>query len=551
MSASEPASFQTRSLAGRLRAGEPLRALFVKMPAPAEVELAGHAGFDAVILDTEHGPDSGEALEHHLRAADAARISALVRVPGADAEAILAALDGGAVGVVVPHVSTAATARAIVAAAHYPPLGERGLALTTRAGRYGRARLADHLQRAERDTVVVVQIEDSHAIPRAREILAVDGVDAVLIGATDLSISLGHPGAPEHPEVQRAIDTIVAAAVETKSIAGTVVADPDASRAWQTRGGRLSVFVSTQLVGAAFATALDSNQGPSVATRPPSTAPLVLLPGMLCTPALWDKVAATLVGRHAHTVRPGRIDLDDTIAEMAETVLVTAPPRFAIAGHSLGGIVALEVVRRAPHRVRALAILNASARPPSPAQLAAWSDQKAQIDAGGFAKLAGELASANLPRHRRDDAELVNRAVTMSREVGRPGFERQLAAQATRPDSRPSLRTITCPVLVVSGADDEISPPSLQDELATAIPGSKLMSIRPAGTCPLSKRPLRWPRRSNSGSAICDHETEARSGATRIATTERLSAVPSRTVVSRQSAHDESTLPQLLEHARR
>lgn len=469
-----------RSPAVRMRAGESLRALLVKMPAPAEVELAGHAGFDAVILDTEHGPGGGEALEHHLRAADAARIPALVRVPGSDPAPIQAALDGGAVGVVVPHVGHEGTARAIVAAARYPPRGQRGLALTTRAGRYGRARIDDHLDHAEHETLVLVQIEDRDAIPRAREILAVDGVDAVLIGAADLSISLGHPGAPEHPEVQRAIAAISSAASETGTFAATVVADLDASRAWEACGGRLSVFVSTQLVRAAFSHALGSRDRPGAAKRRASRAPLVLLPGMLGSPALWEEVAATLVGR-GHTVRPARIDLDDTIADMAQTVLVTAPPRFAVAGHSLGAIVALEIVRQAPHRVSALALLNANARPPSPAQLAAWSDQRAQVCAGGFAGVAGDLASANLPADRRDDPELVARVVAMSREIGRSGFVRQLAAQATRPDSRPSLPAITCPVLIVSGADDGVCPPCLQHELASAIAGSKLVSIPSCG----------------------------------------------------------------------
>lgn len=230
-----------------------------------------------------------------------------------------------------------------------------------------------------------------------------------------------------------------------------------------------------------MANALGSRHPPDAARRSRSTVPLVLLPGMLGTPALWEEVAATLVERHRRVVRPARIDLDDTIGEMAETVLVTAPPRFAIAGHSLGGIVALEIVRRAPHRVAALALLNTSARPPSPAQIASWSDQRARLSGGGFVEVAHELASANLPPHRRDDSKLVERVVTMSRELGRSGFERQLAAQASRPDSRASLHLITCPVLVVSGADDDVCPPSLQEELASGIPGSSLLTIPSCG----------------------------------------------------------------------
>src|SRR5690348_10268232 len=123
----------------RLAAGEPLTGLIVKMPAPAQVEAAGHAGFDFVLLDTEHGPGDGLALEEHLRAA---AIPVLVRVRSPDA--ILGALDAGAAGVVVPHVLDPAGAEAAVAAAHYPPRGRRGIALSTRAGGYGTVSLDEH-----------------------------------------------------------------------------------------------------------------------------------------------------------------------------------------------------------------------------------------------------------------------------------------------------------------------------------------------------------------------------------------------------------------------
>src|SRR4051794_22407873 len=111
------------------------------MPAAAPVEIAGHTRFGFVVLDTEHGPTEG--LHEHLRAA---AIPALVRVPLV--EGILAALDAGATGVVVPHVLDAAGAEAAVAAAHYPPRGRRGIALSTRAGRYGAVSLDEHLRRA-------------------------------------------------------------------------------------------------------------------------------------------------------------------------------------------------------------------------------------------------------------------------------------------------------------------------------------------------------------------------------------------------------------------
>jgi 4-hydroxy-2-oxoheptanedioate aldolase len=137
-------------LAGRLAAHEPLTALLVKMPCAREIESAGHTGFDLVVIDTEHGPGGGFELEHHLRAADAAGLPALVRVPSADPAGIGAVLDAGATGVVVPHVLDARGAAGVVAAAHYPPRGRRGFALSTRAGGYGAAGWHEHLERAAR-----------------------------------------------------------------------------------------------------------------------------------------------------------------------------------------------------------------------------------------------------------------------------------------------------------------------------------------------------------------------------------------------------------------
>src|SRR4051794_32592091 len=153
------------------------------MPAAAPVEIAGHTRFGFVVLDTEHGPTEG--LHEHLRAA---AIPALVRVPLV--EGILAALDAGATGVVVPHVLDAAGAEAAVAAAHYPPRGRRGFATSTRAGRYGAVPRDEHLRRAAEQTCVIVQIEDAEAVAVADAILAVPGVSGVLIGAADLAVSL-------------------------------------------------------------------------------------------------------------------------------------------------------------------------------------------------------------------------------------------------------------------------------------------------------------------------------------------------------------------------
>ena len=476
------------SLAERLRGRRQLRLVFSKMPAPAEIEAAGYAGFDGVIIDTEHGPAAAAELEHHLRAADAVGLAALVRVPSAEPGAILAALDAGATGVIVPHITDPEGARAVVAAAHYPPSGQRGLALTTRAGRYGTAAIDEHLRRAARETLVIVQLEDAEAVPRAAEILAVDGVDAVLIGSTDLSISLGHPGDPDHPEVLAAIDAICEAAAAATVPVAAVVGTPAQAAAWFERGGQVAIFVATQLVRDALAAAAAPGSGTAVAGsesfaagdgRAARTPPLVLLAGMLGTAALWAD-AVTVLG-DVTTVYTPRIDLDDQIEEMADSVLAAAPAKFALAGHSLGAIVALAVARRAPERVLCLALLNASARPANDDQLAAWAGIEARVATVGFAAFAQEFARANLPDHRRAEPELVERVADMAMTVGPRGLARQLEAQRARPDSRPGLAQITCPAIVVCGAADDVCPAVLQEELAAGIPGAQLVQLPACG----------------------------------------------------------------------
>ena len=434
------------TLAARLAGGEALTGLIAKMPCAAQVESAGHAGFDFIVLDTEHGPGGGFALEEHLRAS---AIPALVRVPGPDA--ILAALDAGATGIVVPHVLDAAGAEAVVAAAHYPPRGRRGIALSTRAGRYGAVSLDDHLRRAAEETCVIVQIEDREALEHADAILAVPGVTGVLIGAADLALSLGRP---PQAQLDAAIDGVIAAAARAGVAAMTVVS------AAAERRTPIVLFVATNLIHDAFA-------GAVAGTRPTGPETLVLLPGMLGEAALWDAVAPSLA-EHA-ALRFARIDLDDTIEDMAAGVLASAPERFALAGHSLGAIVALEVLRQAPERVTRLALLNASARPANDAQLETW----AAMRDGEFGTVAHQFALAN-----GGPPETVE---AMAHAVGPRGLRRQLAAQAARPDSRPSLSSIRVPTLVLTGAEDQICPAELQEELAAGIPGARHAVIEDAG----------------------------------------------------------------------
>jgi pimeloyl-ACP methyl ester carboxylesterase len=272
---------------------------------------------------------------------------------------------------------------------------------------------------------------------------------------------------PLHADVDDAVSAILRAAAATGCAALVVASTGEEAAAWRARGVSGLIAVSTALVHSALFSAVRA-LAPDRA--PPGPVPLLLLPGMLGDETLWSEVVVHLDGRVP--VESARIDLDDSVPEMADTVLATAPPLFALAGHSLGGIVALEIVRRAPGRVARLALLNSSARPAAPAQHEAWAAMRTRTETGAFADVAVEFARACLPAARRSDPALVGRGEAMAARVGPLGLLRQLAAQATRPDSGPSLVAIDVPVLVVSGADDEVAPPVLQEELAASLRGA-------------------------------------------------------------------------------
>lgn len=174
----------------RLTAREPLVGCFVKTPHPTVVEILGALGLDFLVLDGEHSPFDRSTTDACLLAARAAQVAVLVRVPDDRPATILAALDSGAAGVVVPHVTTAAQARALADAVRYVP-GGRGIAGTTRAGNYGLKPLAEHRRAAAEEVVLVCQIEDREGVEHHAAIAAVDGVDALFVGRADLSLSCG------------------------------------------------------------------------------------------------------------------------------------------------------------------------------------------------------------------------------------------------------------------------------------------------------------------------------------------------------------------------
>ena len=192
------------------------------IPSPQIVEMLGKLGFDWVLIDGEHGTLSPESMELMIMAAEASGLTPIVRPASSSPEAILHALDRGALGIQVPHVNTAGEARRVVQAARYHPLGSRGLAAGTRAGNYGFGlALSDYAQQANRETLVCIQLEEVEALRNLDEILQVDGVDVFFIGPSDLSQSMGYPGRTDAPEVQAAMTAAFAAIAAAGRVPGS------------------------------------------------------------------------------------------------------------------------------------------------------------------------------------------------------------------------------------------------------------------------------------------------------------------------------------------
>jgi staphyloferrin B biosynthesis citrate synthase len=197
-----------RSFRERLHAREPMLGTFVKTPGAHNTEIIGGLGYDFVVLDAEHAPWDRGTLDTGLLAAKAVGTAGIVRIGRPDATSILSVLDDGAVGVMVPHVDSAAKARDIVAWSHYKG-GSRGLGIG-RGGEYG-ARGADHMPFADRTTTVIAMIEDRQALDVVDDIASVPGIDCLFLGRGDLGVSLSNATGAA-PTLKQAVETVAAAA---------------------------------------------------------------------------------------------------------------------------------------------------------------------------------------------------------------------------------------------------------------------------------------------------------------------------------------------------
>jgi 2-dehydro-3-deoxyglucarate aldolase/4-hydroxy-2-oxoheptanedioate aldolase len=217
----------------RVRRRETVIGPILTVPSPAIAEVFAQAGCDWIWIDLEHAPTSLDQAGQMIRAVGG-RAATVIRVPWNDAVHIKQALDLGCDGVVVPQVRSADEARQAVASAKYPPAGVRSVGIA-RAQAYGMS-LADYVRTANEEIAVLVQIEHIDALPHLADILAVPGVDAVIVGPYDLSASLGRPGEVGHPDVVAAVDAVAAACRERQVAWGAFAADAAGIQPHQARG---------------------------------------------------------------------------------------------------------------------------------------------------------------------------------------------------------------------------------------------------------------------------------------------------------------------------
>jgi 4-hydroxy-2-oxoheptanedioate aldolase len=197
-------------------------------------EIIGGAGFDWIVIDTEHAPNELPAVLAQLQVLAGGTASGVVRPAWNDPVLFKRVLDVGALSLVVPFVQNAEEARRAVAATRYPPHGIRGVALATRASRYGRVQ--DYAVRASDELCVLVQLETRQALGNLESIAAVEGVDGLFIGPSDLAADLGHLGDSGHPEVRAAIDDAIRRICATGKAAGILAPVEADARHWLALG---------------------------------------------------------------------------------------------------------------------------------------------------------------------------------------------------------------------------------------------------------------------------------------------------------------------------
>lgn len=249
-----------KSFKALLELGRPFAGCFVQLPSPEIVEIMGEAGYDFIIVDNEHTGIEPEGAVGLVRAAEAVDTCVLIRTADATETRIKKALDTGAAGILVPGITGAEMARQVVYYGKYAPEGLRGSCPGVRANYYGRDGVSFY-SCANRDTALTIQIEGEGALREFDEIIAVEGIDAVLLGPVDLSMALGVPGEVDHPKVVEAMKHMVKRAGERGVKCATFCMDAQSAGMWLSQGmDFLAYHIDAMLIRGAAKAAVEEIQ---------------------------------------------------------------------------------------------------------------------------------------------------------------------------------------------------------------------------------------------------------------------------------------------------
>ena len=232
----------------KLKTGQPAYGVISTSADPQMAELFGLAGFDYYMLDTEHGLMGATLVVDVIRACEGVNITPMVRIGSKDPKLVLQYLDAGMMGVMMPGLETVDDIKMLIDAVKYPPLGKRGMGIGRASGYVAVGKeAADYIRFSNEQTMVIPQFEDPALFDRFEEMISLPGVDAVVIGPRDLSLNMGFPDGPNHPEVQEMIDRVVAIC-QKSGVAAGITAGSRADSAAQVVRGATMILAIAQLV---------------------------------------------------------------------------------------------------------------------------------------------------------------------------------------------------------------------------------------------------------------------------------------------------------------
>ncbi len=227
----------------KLSKGEAVWGTFVfEFGSPAAPRIMQAAGWDYILIDSEHSSFGIETVGNLLQVAAAAGIPAIVRVPEPERSLLCRPLDAGALGIMVPRVESKSQAEQVVRFTKYPPLGDRSVALGTAHNAYLPVPGKPFMRTANAEVLTIVQVETERGMAHLDEILSVPGLDVAYTGPYDLSTTMGIPGQVSHPRMVRAIDALLRACARHHVIPGHYVESVKEGRAWMRRGMRFMTY---------------------------------------------------------------------------------------------------------------------------------------------------------------------------------------------------------------------------------------------------------------------------------------------------------------------